>query len=132
MTKRGMSMLGYILIVTLVLGLLFSIVYPKLAKEYNSGIVALKAAAAKDIALTLETMYASPYDAKLQYDFDLSYFTVEISEKKVKIYDSSLGMAKDPTAAEYPFVPIGSGITKTLYKPEKIVFEKKEGILTVT
>lgn len=131
MAKRG-SMLGYIFIITLVVGLLVAVIYPKIAKDYASGKVALKTAAARDIALILDTIYASPYDVKIEYDYDLSDFTVEISEKKVKIYDPSYGAVDDPTVAQYPFVPVGSGLDITLDQPKKIVFEKKNGILTVT
>lgn len=131
MAKRG-SMLVFISIITLLIALFVGVVYPMVAKAYSSGEVALKVAATRDIALILDTIYSSPYDIKLNYDFDLSKFVVKIYDNKVEIYDSSFGLGKDPTAAQYPFVPVGSGLDITLDSPTKIVFEKKNGVLTVT
>ena len=132
MAKRG-SMLVFISIITLLIALFVGVVYPMIAKAYASGEVALKVAAARDIALILDTVYASPYDIELNYDFDLSKFVVKISADKVEIDDPSFGAPEsDPTLASYSFVPVDDKPNFILNNPKKIVFKKEKGVLTVT
>ena len=124
MTKRG-SMLVFISIITLVIGIFVGVMYPQIAKTYSK--LPLKTAASRDIALILDTMYAYPYDIEIEYGYDLSDFIVLISEEKVKISEGGT----DPSPAEYPFVPIGNVEVITLTNPEKIIFKKENGVLTV-
>jgi len=121
-------MLVFIAIIILVAALFVVFALPKI----NPGKIALKTAAARDIALILNTIYVYPYDIEMQYDFDLSEFVIEVSQQKVRIYDPSFGVAKDPTAAEYPFVPVNDNPNFILDKPSKIIFKKEKGVLTVT
>lgn len=125
MTKRG-SMLVPISIISLIIMGIVGFGLPKIAENAASGKVALKTAAARDIALILDTMYAYPYDVEMEYNFDLSDFTVEICGKKVKISEGGL----DPTAAQYPFVPVDDNPKFVSDNPEKIFFKKEEGKIT--
>ncbi len=127
MKKRG-SMLIFLAVVSILVALFVFVAMPMIAKAYASGKIALKAAAARDIALLLDAMYSHPYDIKVEYDIDLSDFKVEISNKEVKI--ESLSVSVDPIAAKYPFVPINDNPDITLNQPIKIIFEKKSGKLS--
>jgi len=126
--KKGGGMLIFLAIVSILAALFVFIAMPMIAEAYASGKIALKAAAARDIALLLDAMYAHPYDVKVEYNIDLSDFKVEISNKEVKI--ESLSVSIDPIAAKYPFVPINDNPNIVLNKPKKIIFEKKSGELT--
>ncbi len=126
--KGGATLLHLALISIMVSIFIFSIII--VAKAYASGKIALKAAAAKDIALLLDSMYASPFDARAEYDIDLSDFRVVISHKEVSIEFPSLSV--DPAAKKYPFVPINDNPDIILNNPKKIIFEKKNGALSAT
>lgn len=127
MAKRGQ--LVFIAIITLVVALFVGVMYPKIAKAYASGEVTLKVVAAKDIALTIDTIYAYPYDIEVEYDVDLSKFVVEISQNDVKVKKPGI----DSTAGEYRFVSIGNDDpSTTLNNPKKIIFSKEGSELTIT
>ena len=129
MKKKG-NMLVFLAIISVLVAIFVFIAMPKIAESYASGKIALKIVAARDIALTLNTIYAYPYDVKMDYDVDLSDFTVKIADKEVQVSFASLSI--DPKPAEYPFVPVGENPNFILNKPKKIAFGKKEGKLTVT
>ncbi len=126
-------MLVFISIITLVIGLFVGIMYPMIAKSYATGKVALKTAAARDIAFVIDSMYVYPYDIQIDYDYDLSDFMVKISDNNVEIYEASFATAEsDPTLAKYTFVSVDDNPNFILDKPTEIVFKKENGILTVT
>ena len=132
MKKRG-SMLVFIAVITLLVALLVGVFLPMIAETYASQKAALKAAACRDIALILDTMYAYPYDFEMDYDYDLSSFVVNISQNKVRIYDPSFDiLTEDPTRAEYPFIPVDDDPSFKLYNPQNIHFTKVNRVLTVT
>ncbi len=132
MAKRG-SMITVITLVILVVALFVFVAIPQIAKVYASGKAALKASAARDIALTLDAIYASPYDMEIEYNFDLSDFKVTISGNKVKVYGKSYGEPRsDPTLAQYDFVSVNDAPNFALDQPKKIVFKKFEGVLSIT
>ena len=122
-----------IAIVTLLIALFVLVVYPMIAKAYASGKMALKVSAARDIALILDTMYAYPYDMEIEYNFDLSDFTIKITGTKVEIRDASFGfIGNDPTTAVYSFSPINDNVDIELTRPQKIVFKKENGHITAS
>lgn len=127
MKKRG-SMLVFIAMISVVISVFIFLIMPQIAKAYVSGKLALKVAAARDIALVLDTMYSYPYDMVLEYDVDLSDFIVEVSQKTVKIKMAS--QTVDPIEAKYGFVPINDDPAFTLLKPKKIIFKKENGKIT--
>lgn len=130
--KRG-SMLVFISIIIIIVALFSILIYTHIAKNYGTGKIALKTAAARDIALILDTIYSYPYDIQIDYDYDLSDFIVEIYDNKVEIYDAEYSTPEaDFTSAEYSFVPVDDNPNFVLDEPTEIVFEKKNGILIVT
>lgn len=126
--KKGGGMLIFLAIVSILTALFVFVAMPMIAKAYASGKIALKAAAARDIALLLDSTYSSPFDIKAEYDIDLSDFRVAISNKEVSIESPSL--SADPSAEKYPFVPINDDPNIILNNPKKIIFEKKNGVLS--
>jgi len=101
---------------------------PKIATTIASGKIALKVAAARDIALTLDTMYAYPYDMEAEYDVDLSDFRIKIKENEVQVNLISLGL--DPSSAKYGFVAVKYEPNLELKGPKKIFFKKENGIIS--
>ena len=131
--KKGGSMLVFIAIITLIAALIVGMAYYWIATNYASGDVALKTAAAKDIALILDTMYAYTYNLEIEYNIDLSKFKVEISNSYINVYDKSYNIPNtDPTLARYSFVPVKNSPSIFLDAPQKITFKKENGILTAT
>lgn len=128
MKKRG-SMLVFIAIIVLVIALFVFLMMPKIAKTIASGKYALKVATARDIALILDTIYAYPYDIRLDYDTDLSGLEVKIFDKLVTVQENDL----DPTLAKYPFVPIINDNPDFLLRsPRKIYFYKTDSRVRVS
>lgn len=141
MKKRG-NALVFISIITLVVGLFVGLIYPKIAKVYATGEIALKTSAARDIALIIDTLYAYPYDANIEYGYDLSNFIVDISQNSVKIYSISFVTLEgneikgnDPTFAKHSFTPVKKNANENLdYKfdqPKRLVFNKANGKLFI-
>ena len=137
MRKRGQ--LINIALITIVVAAIVGLSYPYIAKSLATGKTALKVAAARDIALILDTIYAYPYDIELEYDVDLSKFIVEISENSVKVYDASLVKisndnklsGKDIIFAQYSFVPANEKPNFIFDKPKRLVFKKENGELEI-
>lgn len=135
--KKKSSLYILIGLITLFLVISVIIIFPLIARNLG-GKFALKTAAARDIALTLDTIYAYSYDIELEYDFDLSDFVVEISENIVKIHEQKHVVVignnlegSDPVPGKYNFVPVNDKPNFVLDKPKKLVFKKENDILTV-
>ena len=136
MKKRGQ--LVFIAIITLVVALLVGLLYPKIAKTLATGDMALKIAAARDIALIIDAIYAFPYDIEIEYYYDLSELIVDISQSSVKIYDASLVsvdngiiQGSDPNFAKYSFVPVDDNPNLILDMPKRILFSKTDDGLNI-
>ena len=131
MNKRGQMVIIAIIIV--VIAVFVGITYPKIAKSLGTGKVALKTAAARDIAFIIDSIYSFPYDVQLEYDYDLSDFIVKISYNTVEIYEAQYSTPeKDLTSAAYSFVPVKDSPEFILNKPKKIVFKKTGDKLEIT
>lgn len=125
--KRGLeaSTLTILAIGGIVIAAFVFIVMPMVTKAFASGKISLKVAAARDIALILDTMYAYPYDMELEYDFDLRDLTIKIIENQVEV--DLVTLTVDPTTSKYSFVPINDKPNYILEGPEKIFFKKEDG-----
>jgi len=133
--KRRGSMLVFLAIIGIVISVFIIIVFPSIAKSYASGKFALKVAAVRDIALTLDTIYAYPYDLELIYDVDLSDFRVRITQNAVHL--DLIELSLDPTTAKYSFTQTNKDeldfiIPIELEMPKKINFKKTDGKVSVT
>lgn len=136
MKKRGN--LTLIAIITIVVGVAAGLTFLFVGKAYANGSIALKTAAARDIALTLNTICASPQDMEFNYDINLEKFIVKISENKVSIYDKSFVRYTgkdisgiDPKPSHNSFV-CSQRIDSVLDSPKKIIFIKKDGKLAIS
>ena len=129
-----------IAIVTLFVSLFVGLTYSQITKYYATGKVALKTAAARDIALTIDSIYASPYDTVIEYDYDLSLFVVDISQNRVTLYDAADTEVDDEyidsgdnLPSQYSFVSVDDDDLKSvLDRPEHITFYKTNGVLKIT
>ncbi|MBI2134977.1 hypothetical protein HYU09_03225 [Candidatus Woesearchaeota archaeon] len=136
MKKRGDLITISVIIV--ILAVVVALMLPKVAKDKATGVVALKTASARDIALNLNVMCSSPYDMKERLIIGLEGFILEISDNRVNVYDrdyvrldGSKISGKDPTIASYPF-SCQSRINFVVDSPKILVIEKKEGIFSIT
>ena len=136
MKKRGD--LITISIITIILAVVIALMLPKVAKDKATGVIALKTASARDIALTLNVMCSSPYDVKAKQSLRLEGFILQISDNQVKLHDkryvyveNNRVIGKDPTMASYPF-SCQSRVDSILDSPKILVVTKKDRDLFVT
>ena len=136
MKKRGN--LTLIAIITIVVGVAAGLTFLAVGKAYANGSIALKTAAARDIALALNTICSYPQDMEFTYDINLQKFIVKISENTVKVYDKSfVGYTGkdvsgiDPKFSKYSFV-CSQKLDFVLDSPKKIIFAKKDGKLAIS
>ena len=129
--RKGQLIVKAIVVIVLAGIILFA--FPYIGQEYGSGEVYKKEITAKEIALTLDTLYSSPYDIVVYYEKDLSGLIVEIIDNKVMIYNSIFrGKKFDPTSKEYDFAPTGiNKINVKLESPKRIKFEKLKNSLII-
>lgn len=135
MTKRGT--LTLIAIAGIIMGAIVLLTFLKVSELYATGRITAKVAATRDIALVIDAIYSFPHDVTLEYEYDLSDFIVEISQNSVRIYsESSLDDEGEIRGNEKPkphaFVPADDDPSIILDRPRKIVFEKEDGVLTIT
>ena len=131
MKKRGQLVI--ISLIDMVVAAIVFLSIIRISMDLSTGKTALKVAAAKDIALIIDTVYAYPYDVEFEYNVDLSKFIVEISENSVKVYDASrvkIGEdkkinGKDMFLAEYSFAPVNEKPNFIFDNAKKIVFKKE-------
>lgn len=87
-----------------------------------------KISVAKDIALIVDSAYALPGDVELNYNNNLSKYSVIVDGNIVKVYSKSFG-AVDFTGGEYKF--FGPEIKHVeVSSPENFVIKKSEGKIT--
>jgi hypothetical protein len=138
MRKRGQLVVISLITIIVSAVVFISLIY--ISKSLATGKAALKVAAARDIALTIDTVYAYPYDMEFEYDVDLSKFIVDISENSVKVYDASLVkidkdkniIGNDLMLAEYAFAPANEKPHFILERPKKLSFKKENNKLYLT
>ncbi|MFH0868510.1 MAG: hypothetical protein V1831_04305 [Candidatus Woesearchaeota archaeon] len=133
MKKRGALNWMVIALIVLVVALFVAFSIPKIAQSLGTGKIALKTAAARDIAFVIDSIYAYPYDVTLNYDYNLGDFIVLISDNQVVIYESKYTSPEnDPIPARYSFAPVKESPSFVLTKPKQIVFQKNGDKLTIT
>ena len=120
MKKRGfLSLKG------LIMAIVFAIVilaFIQAGKSFGNRDVYFKDAAAKDIALIIDSLYSNPGDAAIKYEEDLSKYTVWIKDNTVTVYKTSDGKT-DITQGKYGFV--GQSIDETIVRnPTNLIIKK--------
>lgn len=141
MRKRGQLILNSL--IGIILGSIAFVALPLIGKACATGEICLKAAASKDIALIIDTLYSSPYDIEIQYDYNLKGLVVDISQGSVKIYGKSSvtlegneikELRRDPTLKKYGFAPISNSVEDLniiLNQPKTIIFKKVNGEIII-
>lgn len=136
MKKRGD--LITISIITIILAVVIALMLPKVVKDKATGVIAFKTASARDIALTLNVICSSPYDAEAKQSLRLEGFILQISGNEVKLhdkqyvhFDNNKLIGKDPTMAAYPF-SCQSRVDSIIDSPKILVIAKKDRDLFVT
>jgi hypothetical protein len=141
MRKRGQLVFNSL--VGIILGSIAFVMLPMIGKACATGEICLKAAASKDIALIIDSIYSYPYNIQIEYDYDLKGLIVDISQGSVKIYRKSSvtlegneikEIRRDPTLKKYEFAPINNYVEDlniVLDQPKTIIFKKEDGKLTI-
>jgi len=138
MSKRGQ--LEAVFLILLVIGIVGALSLYYNTKLFEADKTNLKITAVRDIALIIDTIYASPHDLEVEYDIDLRKFIVDISQNKIKIYDASSVsidsnskiLGKDRFFAQYSFAPVDDSLQFIFDGPKKLTFSKINGKLTIT
>lgn len=128
---KGSLVVRAIIFLVVSLVIMSSLIY--IGKSYGSGEAYKKVIAAKEIALTIDTLYAYPYDMVVYYEKDLTGLIVEIFDNRVSVYNAEFNRKNfDPTFREYNFVPITANkISAKLENPKRIKFEKSKDLLII-
>ena len=127
MQKRGFfSLKGLIMAIVVAIVILAFI---QAGKSFGSMDIYFRDAVAKDIALIVDSLYATSGDATIRYGEDLSKHTVWIKDNIVAIYKTSEGKT-DIIPRRYRF--IGANIDETRIKnPSNLVIEKRDNKISL-
>ena len=128
MEKRGQYV--YEAIVVIIAGVLIIAAYVQGGKVYGKQEAFYKLAVAKDIALTIDLIYALPGNMEYTYPNDVSGYDIEIKNNIVKIYRTG---STDSTLQSYNFVGIDRDPLNFLVRSQKYIkFEKIDGKIKIT
>ena len=118
MEKRG-QLVYKALLVTIASGIVIA-AFIAAGKSYGSLEAFYKLAVAKDLALTIDLMYALPGNIQYTYPNDVAAYAIEIKERNIKVYNHNLGKT-DPTAASHSFAGIDKDLINVEVKGRKFV-----------
>ena len=117
MKKRGETF-ALKLMIELVVGVSLFLILIYAGRTYGTGEVFQKAFIARDSALLIETMIASPGNGYIAYPASVSDFSFDISDHRIKL---SLG-EEDPLEASYRILPSSNlNLDKSLANPDKLI-----------
>ena len=141
--KRGESTTRevWFLIIGLVLAALVSVTFLQKAADDLKGITLEKNYIARDIALTLDAIFASPGD--VEYDYSLKTYKFPIESKAGVVLVKKTVAEQDATAGRYEWYgdsrPMGDKLKFCIIPdtfenspPTILTFKKKSGIVSVT
>lgn len=121
-SKRGQ--LAYEALIIIIVSGIVVFTFVKAGEAYGSQEAFYKLAVAKDLALTIDSMYAIPGDVEYTYPNDISDYDIEIKENTIKIYNHKLGR-KDITPASYSFVGLVTDLINTRIENKNLIKLKK-------
>ena len=123
MKKRGFLSIKALIIV--IICAIILIAFIQAGKSLGSRDNYYKEAAAKDIALIIDSLYATPGDATIRYGQDLSKHTIWTQNNTIIVYKTNFGKS-DITKGIYKF--IGPSMDEIIVRdPETLIIEKKNG-----
>lgn len=127
MKKRGFLSIKALIIV--IICAIIIIAFIQAGKSLGSRDNYYKEAAAKDIALIIDSLYATPGDATIRYEQDLSKHTVWVQDTTVIVYKTTFGRS-DITKGIYRF--IGASIDETVVRdPDTLIIEKRNNRISI-
>lgn len=130
MKKRGQ--LVYKALVVIIGSALIIAGFLQAGKSYASQEAFYKLAVAKDLALTIDLLYAIPGNVEYTYPNDISGYDIEIRDNKVMIYDANQGRL-DLNQKSYNYVGSETNPINAYVKNQKFVkFEKINSAIIVT
>ena len=117
--EKGGQLVYKALIVIIASGIIVS-AFVSAGKSFGTQEAFYKLALAKDLALTIDLMYALPGDIGYIYPNDISAYGIEVKDNNVKIYNYKLGKS-DPTTAAYSYAGISVDAINTNINGQKFV-----------
>lgn len=130
MKKRGQLLIQKAILVLLTSAIII-IALLQAGKTYGSQEAFYKLAVAKDLALTIDLMYALPGNLQYTYPNDISGYDIKIKENTIKVYKHDLGIS-DPTSAIYSFVGLGTDSINIKIKGSQFIrLEKIDNHITI-
>ena len=129
MKKRGEIVYKGLLVI--IVSAVIVIIFVEAGKSYGNEEAFYKLAVAKDLALTINTIYSLQGNVEYTYPNDVFDYDVEISENTILVYSHSLGKS-DPTRASYGFAGISLDPINAKIEAKKfITFLKSEGRIKI-
>ena len=130
MGKNG-QLLSYKAIFVLIVSSLLIYVFILAGKSFGSQEAPYKNALAKEIALTIDTIYSIPGDIIFIYPNQISGYTIEIKDNSVLVYKGNNKL--DPTIQSYAFHRISSDNPDFIISSHKyLTIQKKNNQLKIT
>ena len=118
MKKRGQ--LVYKALIVIIASAIVVFAFVKAGASYGSQEAFYKLAAAKDIALTIDLMYALSGDIEYVYPNDISAYGIEVKDNNVRVYNYKLGK-NDPTTVAYTYAGISNDVIRADINGQKFV-----------
>ncbi|MBI2541387.1 hypothetical protein HYV80_01635 [Candidatus Woesearchaeota archaeon] len=128
MKKRGQIV--YEALVVIIAGVLIITGFVQGGKSYGQQEAFYKLAVAKDIAVTIDLIYALPGNIEYTYPNDVSGYDIEIKNNIIKVYKTS---STDSTLQYYNYVGTDKDQLNFLVKSQKFLkIEKINGKIKIT
>ena len=115
MKKRGQ--LIYKELIVIIGSALIIVGFIQAGKSYGNQEAFYKLAVAKDLALTIDLMYALPGDIEYTYPNDVSGYEIEIKGNVVKVYTNN----QDKTFGQYNFAGSANYFINVNIKNQKFI-----------
>ena len=129
MKKRGQ--IEFEAIINIIIVMIVFTAFAYAGFSYGNKEFFYKAAIARDLALSIDLIYALPGDIAYTYPNEISGYDIEIKENTVKVQKSNYKL--DPTISTYTFAGIESDKPEFSVKGKKfVIVEKKEGKIKIT
>jgi len=130
MKKRGQ--LVYESLLVIIASVIIISAFIQAGKSYGSQTAFYKLAVARDLALTIDLVYALPGNMQYVYPNDISGYDLDIIGNTIRIYDRKLG-SQDTTPASHHFAGLVTDIINVQIKGGKFVrIEKTDNKLIIT
>ncbi len=114
---------------TVIMSVFLLIAFTSAGKTFGKGEFYQRMAIARDLAITIETLYAVPGDVQMVYPLDLGGLGIKISKNAVTVFE---GSKFDTTATVYEFADRQPPLDILISKASTLLIEKKGSKVTIT